>query len=50
MMDIENVLKKYGFKKKLIERFKEFYNYAIEHKIIYPFYYALMKTKLFDNV
>lgn len=42
-MDIENVLKEYGFSKSKINKFIINYNHAKENGIIYPYYYAMVK-------
>jgi len=43
-MDIKTRLEAHGFTKKQIESFMIVYNKAIELKIPYPFYYAILKT------
>ena len=45
-MDIEDVLKTYGYTKSQIKSFIKHYNHAKEFGIIYPYYYAMVKINV----
>jgi len=44
--ELKTILKQHDLSENEIERFIQFYNYALENEIIYPFYYALSKLKI----
>jgi len=43
-MEIQSILKRYKYSKSKIKTFMKLYKYAIENNIIYPLYYATVKT------
>lgn len=43
MDDISKLLKQNGFTQSEITKFNTYYQYAIDNKIPYPYYYALSK-------
>lgn len=46
MNDIKNILKAYNLSEIQISKFFEYYEYANEHDIRYPLYYALTKLMI----